>query len=312
MTELMKSISDIQRSGQDREHEMSTRNAMAESQVVECREKILSLGYEKKSLEEALAAVKATCSSHEITIINLQKDISESRLGSAYFESQLQLERDMRSKAEDKSSEERAERIALAAQLNAQLREHVQSEKQLRESMESMQRTMTEQIHQLEQANDNKDCEIKKCNEIIAGLEAHQLSLKKSLSEQKSMLDASKEEEIGRLKGEIANLESRLTSEVRNLQSVGVASEVKVQELEAIIQQGLLERKRYVTSTYFILYLLIILEGHRKHLTLFWTPCFFSVCTISSKSFGVMCGSLLESDLSYLMTASKATMVKHR
>jgi chromosome segregation ATPase len=244
MTELMRSVGDIQRTGHEREQEMANRLALAESQVVECREKILSLGYEKKSLEEALDAVKSTCSAHEFTINNLRKEISESKLGSAHHESQLQLERDMRSKAEEKANEERAERIALAAQLNAQLREHVQSEKQLRESMESMRRNMTDQIHLLGQENENKDGEIKKCNEVIAGLKAHQLSLKQSLSEQKSMLDASKEEEIGRLKGEIANLESRLTSEVRNLQSAGVASEAKVQELEAIIQQGLLERKR--------------------------------------------------------------------
>ena len=244
MTELMKSVGDIQRSGQDREVVVSNRLALAESQVVECRETILALGYEKKSLEEALEAAKSACSTHEITIASLRKEISETKLGSAHHESQLQLERDMRSKAEEKASEERAERIALAAQLNAQLREHVQSEKQLRESMESMRRNMMEQIHLLSQENENKDGEIKKCNEVIAGLEAHQLSLKKSLSEQKSMLDASKEEEIGRLKGEIANLESRLTSEVKNLQSAGMANEAKVQELEAIIQQGLLERKR--------------------------------------------------------------------
>ncbi len=244
MTELMKSVGDIQRSGQDREVVVSNRLALAESQVVECRETILALGYEKKSLEEALEAAKSACSTHEITIASLRKEISDSRLGSAQHESALQLERDLRSKAEEKAGEERSERIALAAQLNAQLREHIQSEKQLRESMESMRRNMTGQLHLLEQASENKDGEIKKCHEVIAGLEAHQLSLKKSLSEQKSILDASKEEEIGRLKGEIANLESRLTSEVQNLQSAGVASETKIQELEAIIQQGLLERKR--------------------------------------------------------------------
>jgi hypothetical protein len=64
------------------------------------------------------------------------------------------------------------------------------------------------------------------------------------LSKQKAIWDASKEEEIGRLRDEITNLESRLTTEVRNLQSAGVASAAKVQELEAIIRQGLLERKR--------------------------------------------------------------------
>ena len=244
MTELMKSMGSIQRSGQDREEVVTNRLATAESQVVECREKILSLGYEKKSLEEALAVAKATCSTHEITISNLRKEISDSSLGTAEHKSQLQLERDCLSKAEEEVGKERAERIALAAQLNEQLQEHVESEKQLRESMEDVRRTMMEKIQQLEQGNDDKDGEIKKCNEIIAGLKAQQLAWEQSLTEQKAIWDASKEEEIGRLNDEIANLESRLTSEVRRLQNAGMANEAKVQELETIIRQGLLERKR--------------------------------------------------------------------
>jgi chromosome segregation ATPase len=204
----------------------------------------VSIQYEKKSLEEALNAVKSTCSAQEVTIASLRKEISESNIGTADHASQLQLERDMRSKAEEKASEERAERIAQAAKLNAQLQEHVESEKQLRASMESMRHSLADQIHLLTEENEDKDGEIKKCNEVIAGLEARQLTWEQSLSKQKAIWDASKEEEIGRLRDEITNLESRLTTEVRNLQSAGVASEAKVQELEAIIQQGLLERKR--------------------------------------------------------------------
>ncbi|KAL7434942.1 hypothetical protein ACHAXH_006726, partial [Discostella pseudostelligera] len=204
----------------------------------------VSIQYEKKSLEEALNAVKSTCSAQEVTIASLRKEISESNIGTADHASQLQLERDMRSKAEEKASEERAERIAQAAKLNAQLQEHVESEKQLRASMESMRHSLADQIHLLTEENEDKDGEIKKCNEVIAGLEARQLTWEQSLSKQKAIWDASKEEEIGRLRDEITNLESRLTTEVRNLQSAGVANEAKVQELEAIIRQGLLERKR--------------------------------------------------------------------
>ncbi len=55
-----------------------------------------------------------------------------------------------------------------------------------------------------------------------------------SLLEQKAIWNASVEE---KMKNKIANLES-------SLQSVGAEKEAKIQELEAIIQQGLLERKR--------------------------------------------------------------------
>ena len=121
------------------------------------------------------------------------------------------------------------------------------SEKQLRESMESMQATLTEQIRLKEEEVTSKDAEIAKYKETITGLEAHQLSLKQSLNEQTSMLSASKEEEIGRLKGEIANLETKLKSEVDKLQSAGIVSQAKVEELEEIIRKGQVERKRMHT-----------------------------------------------------------------
>jgi len=254
MSELLKSIGDIQRSNQDREQEVATqrkaaedRATVAESQAVKCREQIISLDHEKKTLEEALESSKITCTTHESTITNLQKEIADSKVEHVQNDSQLQLERDLRSKAEEKEAEERAERVALAAQLNAQVQEHATSEKQLRESMESMERTLTEQIRLKEGEATSKDAEIAKCKETITGLEAHQLSLKQSLNEQTSMLSASKEEEIGRLKGEIANLESKLKSEVNKLESAGIVSQAKVEELEEIIRKGQVERKRMHT-----------------------------------------------------------------
>jgi chromosome segregation ATPase len=305
----MKTIGDIQRSAQDNEKDLAKRLAAAESQAVELREKVILLEFEKKAMEDALDAAKVACSAHESTIARLRQGISESKIGSAHHESQIQHERDLRSKAEEKAGEERAERIALAAQLNAQLREHVQSEKQLRESMEGMQRRLTEQIRLQDQESSNMDDEIKAYKEVITRLEAQQLSLKQTLTEQKSMLDASKEEEIDRLKDEIANLESKLTSEVKNLQSASVASEARVQELEAIIQQGMLERKRWVTKFERVL----ISKHHcqsRKKLT---SSCCFSssACTISFKSYGVTYESSLALDPSYQMREGKAMMAVH-
>ena len=61
------------------------------------------------------------------------------------------------------------------------------------------------------------------------------------------MLSATKEEEIGRLKGEIANLESKLKSEVDKLENAGIVSQAKVEELEEIIRKGQVERKRMHT-----------------------------------------------------------------
>ena len=247
MSELVKSIGDIQRSGKDREEEAAIqrkaaeeRATAAEGQLVECREKLSSLGYAKKSLEDALEVARTACATHESTIANLQSEIATSKVEHVEHDTQLQHERDLRSMAEEKANEERAERIALNAQLNAQLREH----EQLRESMKDMERTLMEQIRLKEEETKSKDAEITKYQETITALEAHQQSLKQSLSNQTSMLASSKDEEIGNLKGEIANLESRLKSEVEKLQSTSLVSEAKVQELEEIIRKGQVERKR--------------------------------------------------------------------
>ena len=251
MSELLQSIDDIQRSGKDREEEAAIqrkaaeeRAAAAEGQLVECREKLSSLGYEKKSLEDALDVARTACATHESTIANLQSEIGTSRVEHVEHDTQLQHERDLRSMAEEKANEERAERIALNAQLNAQSREHAGSEKQLRESIKDMERTMMEQIRLKDEETKSKDAEITKYQETITALEAHQQSLKQSLSNQTSMLASSKDEEIGNLKGEIANLESRLRLEVEKLQSTSLVSEAKVQELEEIIRKGQVERKR--------------------------------------------------------------------
>jgi len=240
MSELTKSIGDIQRSSQCREQDIAhqrqaseDRAAASESELVKCREKIQSTDYEMKFLEEALEASEAECTTSKNAIATLQKEIDHFKLKFAQQDS-------LRAKAEEKESEERAERVALAAQLNAQLQEHARVEKQLRESMEITERSLTQELYVKEEESKAKDAEIGRMEEAITTLEAHQLSLKQSLSEQKSMLDASNEEEIGRLMGEIANLQSKQSK----TQSTGVVSEAKVRELEEAVRTGRAERKR--------------------------------------------------------------------
>jgi len=235
--QLRESMETTERSLNDhlrlKEEESKTKDA----EIAACREKLLSLGYEKKSLEEVLEASEAECTAHESTISNLQKEVADSKMETVQHDS-------LQAKAEEKANEERTERVALAAQLNARLQEHAATEKQLRELMETTERSLTDQIRLQEEESKVKDAEIVQCKSTITVLEAHQLSLKESLSQQKSMLDASNEEEIARLKGEIANLELKFKAEVQKLHSLGVVGENKVRELEEVIRKGKAERKR--------------------------------------------------------------------
>ena len=104
--ELMKSISDIQRTAQDREQEVHQLRKDAEDRALVSEKKVLLLNVENQSLERALDETKANCVTREDTIQELQNQVSDSKIDSAQFTSQLQLERDLRARSEEKEKEE--------------------------------------------------------------------------------------------------------------------------------------------------------------------------------------------------------------
>ncbi len=244
MSELMKSISDIQRMAQDREQEVHQLRKDAEDRALESEKKVLLLNVENQSLEKALDETKANCVTRENAIQELQQQLSDSKIDSAQFTSQLQLERDLRARSEEKEKEEHNERVALSAQMLAMTKEHSKAETQMRDDMEKLEKSWAEKHSAAVRESVKKDEKLNEFREEITSLMAEQASLKQSLSEQKTALDASKEEEIGRLKGEITVLHERLKSEVENSQSVGVVSAQRVRELEEAIRKSEVERKR--------------------------------------------------------------------
>lgn len=242
--ELMKSISDIQRTAQDREQEVHQLRKDAEDRALVSEKKVLLLNVENQSLERALDETKANCVTREDTIQELQNQVSDSKIDSAQFTSQLQLERDLRARSEEKEKEERNERVALSAQMLAMTKEHSKAEIQMRDDMEKLETSWTEKYDAVVKESGKKDEKLNQRREEITSLMAEQASLKQSLTEQKTALYASKEEEIGRLKGEITVLQERLKSEADNLQSVGIVSAQRVRELEDTIRKSEVERQR--------------------------------------------------------------------
>lgn len=240
MSELTKSIGDIQRAGQERERKLGVqhktaedRAAAAEGQLAECKEKILSLGHEAQFLEKALEESESECAKHKSVIKNLRKEVDQlkdetKQLHVLFAEAE----------AEGREGEDRVKR------LDAQLTEHARAEKELRDVMERTERSLTERIFLAKEETKSKDAEIGRMSETIAALEAQRQSLQRSLTEQKSTMDALSEEEIGRLRGEVANLESRLATEAEMMRSVGAANQTRVRELEEAVRQGRVERKR--------------------------------------------------------------------
>jgi len=244
MSELMKSISDIQRTAQDREQGVHQLRKDAEDRALESEKTVLSLNVENQSLEKALEETKAQCATHENTIQELQQHLSESKVESTQYTSQLQLERDLRARSEEKEKEEHNERVALSAQMLAMTKEHSQAETQIRGDMEKLEVSWSEKHAAAVRESAEKDEKLNECREEITTLIAKQASLQQALSEQKTALDASKEEEIGRLKGEITVLQEKLKLEVENLESVGIVSAQRVRELEETVRKSENERKR--------------------------------------------------------------------
>ncbi|KAL7494093.1 hypothetical protein ACHAWT_004624 [Skeletonema menzelii] len=244
MSELMKSISEIQRTAQDREQEVQQLRKDAENRALDSEKNVLSLNIEKQSLEKALEETKANCVSLENKVQDLLQQVSESKIESTQLTSQLQLERDLRSRSEEKEKEEHNERVALSAQMLAMSKEHSRAETQMRNDIEKVEVSWSEKHAAAVRESVEKDEQLKKCREEIISLIAKQESLKQALSEQKTALDATKEEEIGNLKGEITLLQERLQSEVENLKSAGITSVQRVRELEDTIRKSEVERKR--------------------------------------------------------------------
>jgi len=195
----------------------------------------IKTGYMKEltTITEAHDRTNATCILHE-------KCISEMKIKIAQIDMQIQHEKELRIKADEKACEERSERITVSAQLNALVKERYETENELRETIESLRHELSSKDHTIEVINS----ELKQCKETNIVLQAKEESVQQSLSNQLSMLDASKEEECAHLRGIIASLESKLKVETDRVQDMDMTSSVKVQELEESIKSLLLEKKR--------------------------------------------------------------------
>jgi len=240
----MKSVGDIQRTAQDREQEVNQLRQLAEDRALESEKKVVSLIAEKQSLEKAMEDTKASCVTRENYIQELLQQLSGSKIESTQLTSQLQLERDLRSRREEREKEEHNERVALSAQMLAMTKENGRTETQMRDKMEKIEVSWSEKHAAAMRESVEKDEHLSKCREEITSLIVKEASLKQALSEQKTVLEASKEAENKRLKEEITLLQERLQSEVDKLQSDGIVSAQRVRELEDTIRESEVERKR--------------------------------------------------------------------
>jgi len=240
MSELMKGLSDIQKAGQAREEELKGQKKVVEAKVNEIENEVSELRSEISILQHEQA------SSKEI-IENLKRDKDESLVYKEQCNDHLaalQVEKELRARAEAKELEERNERVAYSAQMVAMAKEHACSEAQLRESNDSQDRKwrekseMQENIHSHLQENNNN------LQEKIIANEAELKNLVAALNDKKSMADSKSIEEIGRLTGEINVFKERLKTADQKVTEVGICSAGRIQTLEVQLRESHVERRR--------------------------------------------------------------------
>jgi len=251
MTELMKSIQDIQSQAQKREEEANRQRREAEKKVSEL-EKGLAVtkgelnvfNHERSTLKDTLDSAKQErlAALKKLDDTKLAVDDLKSDLNSTM--SQLTLEKELRSRSEQKEREERNERIALSAQMVAMTKEHAHMESTMTESKDVMDEKWRNQIQAETTKLNDKQKELNKANERIVGLQGEIQVLKLALKDEKNAAHAENAEEMGRLASELEILKDRLRTEENRSKELGMTSENQVAELEKTIREGQSERRK--------------------------------------------------------------------
>jgi len=249
--ELMKSIKDIQNAGQNREENSNKLRREAEAKVTEL-EKTLAviqgninlLTHEKMTLKESLDSLKQEREDALKELSQVKKEYEELRNLFNNEKSQLNLERELRTRSEQKEHEERSERIALSAQMVAMTKEYAQMEAQLKDSNDILE-TKWRKILELEEDKvRTKDTELKVAQEELCALQVKIDELKQALQTEKNVALVEYAEEVSKLKGELLVLKERMKSDEGKIAAHDLVNAQKLEALEAQIREGQSERRR--------------------------------------------------------------------
>jgi chromosome segregation ATPase len=162
MSDLMKSIQDIQAQAQRREEEANKQRRQAEAKVSEL-EKALAVtkgelnvfNHERSTLKDTLDSAKQERSAAMKNLEEMKKHVDELKADLNSTMSQLTLEKELRARSEQKEREERNERIALSAQMVAMTKEHAHMETTLNESKSIMEAKWRKEV-EAEAKKENK------------------------------------------------------------------------------------------------------------------------------------------------------------
>jgi len=251
MAELMKSIREMQNSAQEREDVANNQRKEAEAKVLELETKMaVTKGelnvftHEKSSLRDSLEAARTERSEALKSLEELKLRVDEIKTELNATESSLTLEKELRSRSDQKEREERNERVALSAQMAAMTKEHAQMETQLNEAKECLEGKWKDKLEDKEKEFKLKEQEITDAHEIIIGLQGEIDELKVSLQNEKSEAVAEAAGKMSKLTAEINILKERIRAEEEKAVQNGEESKKLQISLESQIQEGRAERRK--------------------------------------------------------------------
>ena len=124
-----------------------------------------------------LKSTKAETVRSEETMFDLKYNIEKIKKGLNSQSSQLQLEKELRRRSDQKEQEEHNERIALSYQMVAMTKEYAQVKAQLREGNESLDRKWNVRIEHHNKSFSCKETVLSEAKETIARLDVEIESL---------------------------------------------------------------------------------------------------------------------------------------
>ena len=251
MSDLMKSIHEIQASSKAREEEANKLRREAEKKVSDL-EKIVAVtkgelnvfNHERSTLKETLDGAKHERIAALKALDEMKEKVDDLKTDLNAAMSQLTLEKELRARSEQKEREERNERIALSAQMVAMTKEHAHMESSLTEAKEFEESKWKEELEVQQEKYKMKEKELEQAKERIAGLNGEIEALKAALKNEKSAAVATNAEEMSKLNAELRVLHEKLRAEEMRSSANGAATEAKVAKLEQQVRDGQAERRR--------------------------------------------------------------------
>merc|ERR1711915_470429 len=131
--------------------EAESKVAELEKQLAITKGELNVFTHEKSSLRDSLDAAKQERGEALKSLEELKSHVDELKTELNAAASNLTLEKELRSRSDQKEREERNERIALSAQMVAMTKEHAQMENQLKEAEEILEGKWQEQLEAKEE-----------------------------------------------------------------------------------------------------------------------------------------------------------------